>query len=344
MNKFIFGLIAISGGLILTACGSGDSDSPSSFQSGDSPDSALAITISNAEDVSASSLSAIDSATNASGDTVAFSASIEGEGQTFEISQFVRHLLTHLPEDAFQDSDLATGIVINPTTFDCSDPDVGGVSGQITISGNLASQSTLTAGDELNSEFFNCEIEPGLVGDGEMNFVINSFSGDLSFTTPPYQLGVDVTFVDFTVTSGLDSYFADGGMTMDMSIGVDNIQTLLASGDFITVREGASTQIRLFDYEISEVIDFNNNSYIQEQSGTVDSSVLGGSVSFTTTLPFEGILGEFPDVGTLLMTGDNSSAARLVVIDEVNVQIFVDEDGDGTFDAPTTVAWVDLEL
>ena len=155
MNKFIFGLIAISGALSLTACGSGDSDSPSSFQSGDSPDSALAITISNAEDVSASSLSAIDSATNASGDTVAFSASIEGEGQTFEISQFVRHLLTHLPEGAFQDSGLATGIVINPTTFDCSDPDVGGVSGQITISGNLASQSTLTAGDELNSEFFN---------------------------------------------------------------------------------------------------------------------------------------------------------------------------------------------
>lgn len=344
MNKFLLGLTVFSGGFLLTACGSGSSDSPSSFLSGDSPDSALAITVSNAEDVSASSLSAIDSATNASGDAVAFSASLEDQGESFEISSFVRHLITHLPKSALQDSGLATGIVINPTTLNCSDPDFGGVSGQVTISGNLASQSTLTPGDELNSEFFNCEIEPGLIGDGEMNFVVNSFSGDLSFSTPPYQLGVDVTFVDFTVTSGLDSYFADGDMTMDMHIGIDNIQTLLASGDFITVREGASTQIRLFDYEISEVIDFNNSSYIQEQSGTLDSSLLGGSISFTTPVPFEGVLGEYPDVGTLLMTGDNSSAARLVVIDEVEVQIFVDEDGDGTFDAPTTVAWVDLEL
>lgn len=344
MNKVICGLITMSSVLLLMACGSGGSDSASSSQSGNSPDSALAITLTNSEDVSASVLSATESTTNASGDAIAFSASIKDQSEAFEISGFVRHMLTNLPKSAFQESSQATGVVINPTTLNCSDPDVGGVSGQITISGNLASQSTLTAGDELNSEFFNCEMEPGLIGDGEMNFVITSFSGDLFFTTPPYQLGVDITFIDFNVINGLESYYADGGMAMDIHLGVDNIQTLLASGDFITVKEGASSQIRLFDYEVSEVVDLNTNSYIQEQSATLDSSLLGGSVSYTTPVPFEGVLGQYPDTGTLLMTGGNNSSARLEVINNVDVQIFVDEDGDGTFDTPTSVAWVDLEL
>ena len=344
MNNLLSGLIAVGISFFLTACGSGSGEAGADTQAGNSPDTALAITVSNSDDVTASTVSAVSSTTNAGGDTIAFSASIESDSTEFEISQFFYRLLADFPDHLLQDTDLATGIVISPITIDCSDPDFGGVSGQVTLSAEIATRSNITAGDKFNAEFFNCEIEPGVFGSGVMNFVINSFSGDVIFYSAPYQLAADITFEDFSVTSGQESYFADGDMTIDINVGSNNISSLLATGDFITVKEGASTQIRLFDYSVSEVLDTVSNTFVQEQSGTLDSVLLGGSVTFSTIVPFVGTIGENPNTGTLLMEGASSSAARLVVIDENDVQIFVDEDGDGTFGPATTIAWADLTL
>ena len=344
MNKLLSSLVTVGISVFLTACGSGSGEAGGNSQVGNSPDTALAITLSNSEDVSASTVSAVSATTNAGGDTLAFSASIETDNKTIEINQFVQRLLAGFPERFLQETGLATGIVISPITINCSDPDFGGVSGQVTLSAEIASRSEITPGDKFNAEFFNCEIEPGIVGNGVMNFVINSFSGDIISYTPPYQLAADITFEDFSVTSGLESYFADGDMTIDINVDNNNIQSLLATGDFIRVQEGASTEIRLFDYSVSEVLDTLSSTFVQEQSGTLDSVLLGGSVTFSTLEPFVGTLGQNPNTGTLLMTGAASSAARLVVIDEDSVQIFVDEDGDGSFDPPSTVAWDDLTL
>ena len=329
--------------IVLAGCGGGGGGS-NSGPVNRSPNAALALTTANVEDVSAAAISASDLALTAGADTIVFAASVESQSSDFEISDFILRTLSHLPKDAFLSSDIALSIEIPPTTVSCSDPDIGGISGQARVSGNIASDLMLTPGDRLNTEFFNCQLEPGLIADGVMNLFINSFSGDPLLENPPYSLSARVTFGGFSIAEGISSYFADGDMTMTIVVDANNVETLEATGNYLAVREGASAQVRLFNYNFTAVLNPNTNTQTVEQSGTLDSTLLGGSVNVTTLETFQGVIGENPSQGALLMTGANNSAASLVAIDQNDVEIMLDEDGDGVFAAPFTVAWDDLTL
>ena len=322
--------------------GGGDDGGPGSSSA--TVDPALAITQLNAEEVSAVTVGGTSAATQAGGSTIVFSASIDAPESDFEISQLIRSMLKRVPEEALVDTDLATGIRIAPTTVSCADPDIGGVSGSVQVSGDVASLLAYSADDELNFDFFSCELQPGFVLDGGMDLVILAVSGNQDFVTPPYRLATDADFDDFTVLDGLAVYFADGDMVIDQSHTLADIESIEVMGEVLRVREGASSTVRLFDFSGQEIIDYNTNTYTLEQTGMLDSVILGGSVSFFTLATFEGVLGESPNAGTLLMVGAGDSAARLEVIDEFDVNIFVDEEGDGTFVAPIVVPWDDLVL
>jgi hypothetical protein len=64
-------------------------------------------------------------------------------------------------------------------------------------------------------------------------------------------------------------------------------------------------------------------------------------VSYSTPVTFEGFDLDYPGTGEFLVEGDNSSA-RLIAIDNVNVRIEVDTDGNGTVDETINTTWAEL--
>jgi hypothetical protein len=65
-------------------------------------------------------------------------------------------------------------------------------------------------------------------------------------------------------------------------------------------------------------------------------------VVYSTPVTFEGFDDGYPHIGELLVTGDDSSL-RLVAVDEVNVRIDIDPDGDGTVDTSIETTWSALD-
>jgi hypothetical protein len=61
-------------------------------------------------------------------------------------------------------------------------------------------------------------------------------------------------------------------------------------------------------------------------------------VTYSTETAFRGYVPAYPREGSLLVLGDNSSS-RLVVIDENNVRIEIDSNGDGAADDVIDLTW-----
>ena len=77
-------------------------------------------------------------------------------------------------------------------------------------------------------------------------------------------------------------------------------------------------------------------------SGTLDSSQLPGAVTYSTPVTFEGFDDDYPGTGEFLVEGENS-AAKLVALNNVDVQILIDADGNGEFETEILTTWAELE-
>ena len=77
-------------------------------------------------------------------------------------------------------------------------------------------------------------------------------------------------------------------------------------------------------------------------SGTVTSTQFEGAVTYSTPVPFEALADAYPYVGELLVTGANGATLRLVALDEANVRIIADYDGDGATDETIDTTWAEL--
>ena len=91
-----------------------------------------------------------------------------------------------------------------------------------------------------------------------------------------------------------------------------------------------------------------SGDYSIDIAGTIDSTILGGSVTFITEQPFVGNdfnVSDEPTEGVLLMTSnfDNSQARLTAQPDGVNVMIEVDADGDGVFEETVMTTWDNLD-
>jgi hypothetical protein len=76
--------------------------------------------------------------------------------------------------------------------------------------------------------------------------------------------------------------------------------------------------------------------------GTIESDDLDGAVNYDTPVPFAGFGDEFPGSGELLVTGADNATLRLVALENGNVRIDADYDGDGTIDEVINMSWAEL--
>jgi hypothetical protein len=225
------------------------------------------------------------------------------------------------------------------TTRNCA----GG--GTVTTSGSISDPPVI--GDTTTLTFSNCN-ENGEITDGDMTFFISDVTPNFD-GTPPYTLRIDVEFTNLSVTDtnlNLTSV-SKGDMSIQLSETLAGDMTLETSGISLTNNMEGTVEI-LTNYAF--VIDSNyiSGDISYDLRGTMDSAVIGGSVSFDSTTVFAGNvnISDNPTSGVLLLTTsiDNSKARLTAQNDGLNVLIEVDANGDDMYETSYTRLWSELEL
>jgi hypothetical protein len=135
------------------------------------------------------------------------------------------------------------------------------------------------------------------------------------------------------LTASLSS--ADG-VTLVAGVSGNSFSAFAQSGG-----EAFSGSIR--NFQSTRSFDTSAGTYSVDFEATVTASGLGGSVHIETTVPFTGLADEDPSAGTFVATGAMGATVTLIALDNVNVQILVDADGDGTAETTINTTWAALQ-
>jgi hypothetical protein len=231
-------------------------------------------------------------------------------------------------------SDIVNNAPFGPITNACA------VSGTLTVSGDLASPLTLTAGDTIRAEYEACDDGAGEIVDGRVDATIEMFSGDI--LSGSYDVTMQIGLTDLDVTTGNDHLLGNGDATATLDTTAAPFVSTSVTGDSLaSSTNGSSATLSAFSSEQTVDAGLLPAPYTLDAAGTLDSSELSGVVHYSTPVTFEGDGVDFPHAGELLVTGANCSA-RLVAIDNVNVKIEVDSDGDGMVDQTIDTTWAEL--
>lgn len=347
MNKGKSVLAGVLTGVLVTACGGGGSGGGDGTFTGGTP-TGVSITTDNAEAITAEVMDTVGLVEGAdTGTGLLTGVAVSTNDSSFNYTDFS---LAQLDKFALvSEQALSSGIVgvvdLPPTEVLCVDGDPS--KGSVTISGTIADDTgtMLSQGDTLTLVFNDCNIE-GTVFNGGFDLIVNDISPGFLLATPPsaFDLDFSLTLDGFSVTEAGGAFSSSGDMTLALSDDGAGNTAATMSGTSLTISAGGETEtLSNYTYVLTEDALAH---YTINIMGTLDSTILGGSVDFTTPVDFEGDGIGDPTVGRLHMnsTFDDSQARAIALSDGVNVQIDVDADGDGGYEGHISTTWTDLEL
>ena len=320
MNRLLFTVLLST--LVISACGGSDPDT-----TGQQPTSSpLDLTPANAQTAAKVSYAAAIGSGELTdvGGSIGLSAGAPGAQAKFSAAAWNSGFLVNVMQK----------IPFGPDTLPCAD------SGTMTLSGDIADPLTLSAGDTFQVVFSACDDGFGEVVDGTLNYTVSAFAGDL--LTGRYVLGMDAILTNFQVTTAADVMTSNGDTSVTLDTMVAPFVSSTVAGNSMTVDTNSSSET-LSGYSYNQTVDagVSPSPYTMTAQGTLDSSQLAAVVSYMTPVMFEGFGVDYPDSGELLVTGNNSSV-RLVAIDNVNVRIDIDNDGNGSVDESINTTWAAL--
>lgn len=325
--------------LILTACGGGGGGGGNSNIN--VPTGGVSITTGNAKPISAEVFYSIDTVQGATlGASMLTGVSVQNTTNEFNYPDLILQQLNNALANSTLFGSGATGVAISGT-IPCTQ-------GQVSISGDMANPNTssLTVGDTINLSFSNCT-EIGVTLNGTMAMTItNVGTGFELFQLPPYTLGIDVVVNNFSVSEGGMTVTGNGDIAMLISEGASGGSSLVLSGNSLSASSGSQGEILtnyLYDIQYTATDDFTVSL-----DGTIASTLINGSVSYTTITPFTGndkLYAGYPTAGEVHVTTsiDSSQAWITALSDGSTVQIDIDTDGDSTVDDTVMTTWTELE-
>lgn len=219
---------------------------------------------------------------------------------------------------------------IAPTTSPCS------VGGNVTLSGDISSTQTLTAGDTIVFAFDACD-DGVIVVAGTFELTITSFVGD--FVGGSFAFNVDATLTDFRITeNGMTGAAIDGTVSLGLDLTSAPSLGLSVSASDLTVSQGMSAHT-LEAFMLSQVSDAVTGAYTLTMSGRATSSDFMGAVDFSTPVALESLDGGNPFTGRVEISGRAGATITVIVLDSTSVRLEVDADGDGTVDQFIDTTW-----
>ena len=212
----------------------------------------------------------------------------------------------------------------------------------MTISATIQNQETLSAGDTFSLSYMDCNFGEGIVANGGVGFTVTSFQGDL--VGEDFELGFDLNIDNLQMAEIVDNVTFDGDISMSLSI-TATMTTVTVSGSSLSLTSGTET-FSLSDYSTTATVDQSvfPNSFTLESSGYLMSSKFDGEVHFSTTIALEGSGEGNPVGGEFVVTGADGATVTVIPMDEQNVRLELDLDGDDAVDENGTMdmTWQEL--
>jgi hypothetical protein len=150
---------------------------------------------------------------------------------------------------------------------------------------------------------------------------------------------------NFQVTTADDVLLANGDGTAALNTLAAPYVEAAVSGRSMLTDTNTSTET-LSNYSSAQTVDGTvaPAPYTLLTSGTLDSSQLSGSVTYSTPVMFEGLDANYPNVGEMLIVGDASSARIIAQANGVDVviEIYSNTTGEGTPDETISTTWTEL--
>lgn len=278
--------------------------------------------------------------------------SMSNDSTALAIAQEVMHastgfgMMAALPARQFFDTepfdqvkDLGLSGDFGPLELACGD------SGTAVVSGDIATAGTFTAEDTLSATFAGCSGDGNNMVTGQMDILVSSFTEEPDDTpgfTAPFH------FVGTVTSEGLESVTAYsmhiGSGTLELDYDLDYFQ--VAANGFspsLTVSHmGVTNTISDAGVGFAASPDYGSATWFE---GRLVSDRLEGAYSYQTFLSFDGLPGYWgpgPTIGDLLITADDGSTVRIVVVDQSTVRLDIDYEGDSFVDDTVMTTWAEL--
>lgn len=230
---------------------------------------------------------------------------------------------------------------IGPLELSCGD------TGTVVVSGFVAAAGTFTADDSLSAAYSGCG---GNLWTGQLDIVVSSFAqeaDDWEGLTDPFHFIGTATVTSFESVASNSTYLASGSLEIDFNYQVEPIGSV--SNGFspsFSIAHG-SVRSTLSDASASVVMQMTELSRLYEGRLTSDRFV--GDYSYQSISPYlflsgiyPGNFSESPSAGELLITAEDGSTLRIVVIDELTIRLDIDYEGDSVVDFEIGTTWDEL--
>ena len=215
------------------------------------------------------------------------------------------------------------------------------------VSGNITVAGTFSQGDFVSAEFTNCV--------DQFDAVLN---GPLDFTVSSYEL----------LDPEVGLYRLDGDASMPCLERAAEGRTYVGCGDVETSYDGAAwppggivtASSADFTVAFDDMDRYVSNATVRtatiigppwimvdrSSSGSFGAPGLGGRYSYENTVPDTYMVDDDPATGpsggVLKVTADDGSAVYIIAVDELNVRLEVDDDGDMLTDWSVWTTWAEL--
>lgn len=225
-------------------------------------------------------------------------------------------------------------VPFGPDIYPCGDSPADG---SITVSGDLANLLTLTPGDTISIEYTQCDEGLGEVINGFVDLTVTDFAGD--FLTGSFLLAMNAVLTNLQVITIDDNVTSNGDASITMDTRANPYIEAGVSGTSMTADANSHSET-LSNYSSDQTFDgsLDPAEYTLAAAGTLDSTQLSGVVEYSTGPNFTGLGTDYPHTGVLLVQGAESSAS-LIALDNTNVRIEIDSNGDGTVDETINTTW-----
>lgn len=318
LHRVILGTISL---LALSACGGGSGGGGGA----PTPVTAAIIDSNNVQAVASSSA-------NAALQSGAFGGVLGSSGLTATNSRGLAKLYVGQHAKVLGPGVAISQVPIGPEVTPCN------VDGSLTLSGEVANPLTISPDDFVQLVWAACDDGLGQIIDGLLRMTFTSFEGDP--LTGAFLVGMTTTIDNFQVTEGSNVNSVDGDVSVSLDTRTPPIATATTSGNMLTVSVNGNTDtLSNFSSTVTEDMSMMPSLFTLDSMGTITSTRFDGSTNYETPVPFQSIGDAYPFTGELLVTGANNATLRLIALDDVNVRIEADYDGDGAVDETIDTTW-----
>jgi hypothetical protein len=322
-------LVAASTLALLAACGGGGDSTSQPVGN------ALAINDTNQSDVARASINgglAISLAQGSLGGGGASSSAVVGRSHAMG-AMLARVLRTAIVQRKGIASAGAHAATVSSVSDACA------VGGSVTLSFDDKDGNNIeSSGDVITAAFSHCQDSATTTLDGTIVVTLTS-------TPTQTQIAANVQFQNVSVLDSGATATISGSASINEIDGPDTTDSSIDVGSAgLTVGVVSTGYNDTLVFDAGTVVTTNESSAnattSTTSSGGFTSRFLGGHVTLTTpTALVQADADIYPGSGVIRVTGASGSVLLITVLDNSQVQLQLDANGDGTYESTTPVAW-----